>query len=316
MSDTDQSKFQLYSLGIAANNKEVDSLELSVTPIEKLQFLDGEIVSLPYDNEVSGSESDDSNFDTKVTTDVALTATWLKGGGNRATPEDIRRGQRVFIYKFADRNEYMWQYAGMDDHLFTTQTIIMRVSATEDESEGVDRTSPDNCYYLEICTRTGKITLQTSKANDEFSTYAIQLDAKRGMFIIADELGNSFSLDSANTILELQNSDGTYLQLDKERILGYANDLIQLEAKNKIGLKAKLVDVDCEKLNVKSNENLFTTPETKFTGNVSVGGTMTATGSATFEGAATFKSPVKFEQPIQANGITSTARIQGPSGSI
>lgn len=308
MPSNDGSQFALYSLGIAANNREPDSLEISVTPIEKMQFLDGEIVSLPYDNEVAGTEEEGSDFTAKVTTDVAIRATWLKGGGNRATPEDIRRGQRVFIYKFADRNEYLWQYAGLDDDKFTTQTVVIRISATDDET--ADRTDPANSYYLEVCTRTGKITLQTSKANGEFSSYAVQLDARRGFFIITDELENYISLDSANTVITLYNSDGTYITLDKETIQAFANDFIQMKATNKIGAEAKLIEMICQQLQVKSDKNTFTTPETEFSGNVTIGGTLSQKGSGTFDGGVTFT------KPIQANGITSSAKIQGPTGSI
>lgn len=308
MPSNDQSQFALFSLGVAANNREPDSLEISVTPIEKMQFLDGEIVSIPYDNEVEGTEEEGSNFNAKVTTDVAIRATWLKGGGNRATPEDIRRGQRVFIYKFADRNEYLWQYAGLDDEKFTTHTVVLRFSATNDET--ADRLDPSNCYYLEVCTRTGKITLQTSKANGEFSAYAVQLDTQRGFFIITDELENYISLDSANTVITLNNSDGTYITLDKERIEAFANDYIRAKATNKIGLESKLIEFLCEQLLVKSQTNRFETPDTEFTGNVKIGGTLTQTGSGTFNGS------VEFTQPIKANGITSSAKITGPTGSI
>lgn len=308
MGDNTKSNLRLYSLGLVANNKEVDAKIINVVPIEQTPFLDGELVSMPFESEQAGSEGDDAEFNVKVTSDVAVTATWLSLNSNRATPPDVRRGMRVLLWKFADQNDFFWTYAGLDDHLFKLETVIFRISATSDED--ADSLAPENCYSLEMCSRTGKITLQTSKANGEFCVYAFQFNMKDGKAVLCDELGNSFMLDSANTILELENADGTRLALDKEIIEAFANDRMDVETGKSVNIKTKTVNVKAESLNVNTQKNTFTTPETEFTGNVTIGGNLNQKGSGNFEGAA------NFTKPITAAGITSSATIRGPSGSI
>lgn len=320
MADQSTSQLRIYSLGIAANNKEIDSLELSVIPIERTPFLDGELVSMPFETEVSGEEDEGSAFNAKVTSDTSVKATWLPLHGNRATPEDIRRGQRVLLWKFADRNDLYWTYAGLDDHLFKEQTVVFRVSATADED--ADSLAADNCYYVEICTRKGAITIQTSKANGEFSTYAFQIATKVGKVVLCDEFGNSFMLDSVNTLMELENADGTFVRLDQEIIDAYAPDAINVKSNNSINFETDKFNVKANDVTVTSTTNTFDTPNSAFTGNVAVqgnlgvGGSFSGSGSATFASNVLFEGSVTFQQRIQANGITSTSSINGPSGSI
>ena len=308
MGDNTKSNLRLYSLGLVANNKEIDAKVINVIPIEQTPYLDGELVSMPFETEQSGSEGGDAEFNVKVTSDVAVTATWLAINSNRATPPDVRRGMRVLLWKFADQNDFFWTYAGLDDDKFKLETVIYRISATSDED--ADSLAPENCYSLEMCSRTGKITLQTSKANEEFCLYAFQFNMKDGKVVLTDDLGNSFMLDSANTVLELENADGTRLALDKEIIEAFANDALNVKTGKSVNVKTKAVTVEAQTVTVKSQSNKFDTPETEFTGNVKIGGKLSQ------DGAGSFSGPVDFASPITANGITSSAPIKGPSNTI
>jgi phage gp45-like len=314
MSDDTASGWRIVSLGVAANNKEIGSRKLNVVPIEQTPYLDGELASLPFESEVGGTDSQGNAFQVKVTTDQAVEAEWLPKGSNRRTPEDIRRGQRVLLWKYADKNDYYWQYLGLDDHLFKLETVVLQISATADES--ADSTKVENSYYLEISSHEQRITLQTSQANGEFCTYAFQFNMKEGKVVLTDELGNSFMLDSKNTVLELENAEGTVLRLDKKVIDAIAKDAINMEATNSMSLKTKRFALQADTVTVKSTTNTFQTPNTTFTGNVAINGSFNGQGAATFDAAATFKGAVTFQQPITANGINSSAPVRGPNGSI
>lgn len=320
MSDNTVSGWRIVSLGLAANNKELGSTKLSVIPIEQTPYLDGELASLPFDTEMAGDDGAGNAYNVKVTTDQAIEAEWLPKSSNRATPEDIRRNQRVLLWKYADRNEYHWQYLGLDDHLFKLETVVYRISATADVD--VDSTAPENSYVLELSSHKKLITLQTSQANGEYCVYALQFNLAEGRVVLTDELGNNITLDSRNTLISLENAEGTLWQLDKQKLYGYAKDSMALKAENSVLFETKDYTLNADTVTVKSSTNTFNSPTTKFNGNVNVSGTVgvggafTGGGSATFEAGCVFKGAVQFQQPIIANGITSAGTIRGPSGSI
>lgn len=277
------SKLIPYSLGIAANNKEIGSDVLLVTPIEALTLLDGEIASKPHNKRAQGEDADGNVYQTTVTQDLAIPCKWYPvSNSNRRTSPDVRRGERVMIYQFADRNEYVWQSLGMDDHLRKLETVVFSISGTPDED--VDGTLPENAYFVEMSSHNGSITVSTSVKNGEYTSYAVQIDAKNGKFVAADALGNKIVLDSANTLIELTNADDTTVQLDKQKILLQAKQSITAEGTEKVHVKTKHFIVDADK--------------TTFSKDIEVGG----------------KS--KFGQQMQANGITSPQPISGPSGTI
>ena len=333
------SSFVLYGLGRAANNKALNSRELEITPIEQLSMLDGELVSLPFDSEVSGERADGSSYTSKVMLNAALTAMWLPLGTHRRMPPDIRRGERVFIYRYADTDQYYWKETGWDDHLRRLETVHLRISATPEQDADMD--DPSNYYHLAISSHDKLIHLETSRANGEVAKYALQFNLAEGVVALSDDHGNFCQLESVAKIWSMQNGDGTLWQLKKKEIYGYAPDKMHVIAENKIHFQTKdfLLEtqtgnieastsfkIKTPKFDVESDTNTFTTPNSTFTGNVTVAMNLTISGSLSQGGggggSAMFASPAQFQQPVQfqtqvtANGITSSAPITGPRGSI
>lgn len=327
------SGLRFYSIGRAANNKALNTKELEVTPIEQLSMLDGEIVSLPFDSEVSGQKADGSEYSAKVVLNTALTATWLPMNSNRKSPPDIRRGERVVIWRYQDTDQFYWTETGWDDHLRRLETVHYRWSATADE--GADMEDPTNYYHLSVSTHEGLIHLETMLANGEKAKYALQINTKEGVVGLADDFGNFWQIESVEKIISIQNGDGSLWQLDKRKIYGYAPDQMKVLAENKIHFQTQDFLLECKtgninasssfkiktpKFDVESDTNTFTTPNSTFTGNVAVAGNVSIGQSLTQGGggggSSTFSGPVTFQQPMTANGITSSAPIVGPSRTI
>jgi hypothetical protein len=308
------SRLRIYSIGVVAENKKLTTTDGSpdpmvmVTPIEQMTMLDGEIKSEPLSPEATGTDGSGANYTSKVTVDNAVQAKWFPMATNRMTPPDVRRGERVLLWQYGDTDTFYWTELGWDDHLRKLETVRYSFSGTADES--VDPTKPENCYFLEVSTHTGLITLKTSKVNKELCAYVLQLNTITGVFIIADDIGNNMHLDSKNTLIEFTNANGTTIQLDKSKIFAHADDTITFDAGNAIYLKAPLIQFDCKNFFVNSSLNNFKTPTSRFSGDVTIGGALTVTGAGTFNGAC------HFAQPITASGITSTAPIVGPSKTI
>ncbi|WJJ55146.1 hypothetical protein [Xanthomonas phage RTH11] len=336
--DPELSGMRFYSIGQAANNKRLTDgngrpdRTLEVTPVEQLGQLDGELVSLPFQSEVSGERADGSSYTSKVTLNTALTATWLPMGSNRVTPPDVRRGERVIIWRYKDTDQFYWTETGWDEHLRRLETVHYRWSATPEP--GADMTAGTNYYHLMVSTHEGMIHLETSEANKEKATFVLQLNTKDGHIALTDNHGNFLDWNCIDKIISLQNGDGTLMQLNKEIAYMYAKDTIYLKAEEKILLETKdfLLETQTGQVNastrfgiktptfeVESDTNFFKTPNTTFGGNVAVGQSLTAAGSGgsvTFNGAATFTQQATFQSPVQLAGGTTTATLSGPNGRI
>lgn len=221
--------FRIVSIGIVAENKLLSSHQIKVTPTETLTMLDGEIKAIPTPVETTATDSAGKQQAERVISDITVTATWYPHGAtNRRTPPDVRRGERVFLWQAADADKYYWSTSGMDDHLRKLETVVLTFSATP--IEAADSLHPDNCYFMEVSTHKKLVTFQTSKANGEPFGYTMQFNAAEGAVTLADDVGNYFELDSAETKLTLQNADGTRLSLDRQNILGHAPKNIDLTA--------------------------------------------------------------------------------------
>lgn len=228
MEQPEKSGMLFYSIGYVAENKSLGSKIIKVTPVETIPMVDGEIKSSPSPLEDSGVDSDGNSYTVKVSSDNAIEAKWLPFGSNRMTAPDVRRGERVMLWRYADAEQLYWTDLGFDEHLRRLETVIMSISGTQDE--GTEALDPDNTYYLEASSHNKSITLRTSQKNGEFTRYTFQFNLADGAVTLADDLGNFFELDSAETKLTLQNVEGTMISLDKQNIIGNAPKNIDLTA--------------------------------------------------------------------------------------
>lgn len=225
------SKLRVYSLGIVAVNKPLSSMDIEVTPIEDVPMLNGELTDNVQDVTSKAKDTEGAAYHTAVPAASSIKATWLplEGGGNRLTAPDVRRGERVVIYRFADTDQFWWVTQGQDMRLRKLETVIWGISATKDESADPN---PDNMYWMEWSSHKKAITIHTSKADGEPYAYDIQIDTAYGSILIQDDAGNSFSLDSPERIWKIINGDGAYVEVNKREITEYAPDKITLKTKD------------------------------------------------------------------------------------
>lgn len=230
------SQFQIYSIGIAAANKHLDSDILYVQPIEVTAFVEGELDARLEEVEGGGVDRHDEEYTVKVTKDTSVEAKWLRiTHSNRRTPPDIRRGERVMLYRHSDSGEFFWDSMGMDDHLRRLETVIWTWGATDREEE--DATDPEHCYSLEICTHTRQVTFRTVKGKDhggggtkEPFAYTFQFNTDYGSVVLTDDDGNYFELDSHESRLLLRNKYDTIVHLDKRRVLINGDEEVRIKS--------------------------------------------------------------------------------------
>lgn len=241
-----QSKLHIHSYGVVAVNKVRSSHEIEVTPLETIPLANGELTDASQETKAKGVDHDGSAFETSVNTSATLTCRWLPMGSNRATPPDVRRGEKVAIYRFGDADKYYWTSLEYDSKLRKLETVIWQFSNTQDE--GAEATS-ETTYYLEVSTHDKVIHLHTGTSDGEPYGYDITLDTKNGRFNLLDTLKNYFLLDTGEKRWLMLNGDASYLEVVKKDVNIYAVENFNVRAGKNINMFAgenKTVQVGAE----------------------------------------------------------------------
>ncbi|MNU19579.1 hypothetical protein D3C71_78080 [compost metagenome] len=233
------SKLNVYSIGVVAANKELTSKEIEVTPIEDAPMTNGEVTDAGQKITAKSTDTNDASYQTEVPTSNTVKATWLPlGHTNRITAPDVRRGEKVILYRFADQDKFWWVTMEDDIRLRKLETVIFAISGTR--VEDADPTA-DNTYFMEWSTHKKLFHIHTSKGDGEKFAYDLQINAKDGIIILQDDDGNSFSLDSNERTWLLINKDQSKIEMNKTKLFIYTKDLIQMETKDYV-LKCETSD--------------------------------------------------------------------------
>lgn len=214
--DLTWSKLRFYSVGIVAQNKTLGSKDIQVTPTEETPFIDGEVTATPSENTATGTDASGATYTASANSSLAIQATWLQfSASNRITAPDVRRGEKVMIFQYADADKYYWTEMLDGQKLRRLETVIYSFSASRTEDDPV---SPNTQYFLEVNTHKKHITLHTCKADGEPFGYDIQLDTKNGKLLITDDTGNYIHLDSSDRRIELYNTDGSHYDMRQDNL--------------------------------------------------------------------------------------------------
>ncbi len=247
MFDNDVSMFRCVSVGVAVENKKQRTAEgkinyeLKVNDHERKVFTDGPLVDkvdpLEYETQ------DDGGTALAGTAFVAqsIIATWLPDS-NRVTPPDIQRGEMVSLWQMGSSDKYYWRSLAKDEKLRRLETVVIGISANPDSD--ADGRSPENMYFIELSSHAKTITLSTSQRNGEFCTYDFQFDLGNGRVVLQDNKGNSALFDSKNIHMKLLNQLGTFFELNKQNISGYAPKNIAFAAEQNVDIKAQKITLN------------------------------------------------------------------------
>ena len=314
------SALRMWSKGIAASNKALNTHELSVIPYEVTPMLDGELDDVISDNIMEGKDAFGVEYSVKVQSSVAIPAKWLPFGDRAMTAPDIRRGERVVIYRFADSNEYYWVDEGLDRHLRRLETIIYRIAAVPEDlkSDTVELTE-DNCYFLTISSHAGLVSFTTSTANGEPFSWTFQFNTKDGIFTLGADSGDFIQINPNEPLIHIQNSLGAYLKLDKKNVLVNAPESMHVTA-------VQIIELICKEFALKASSGAnITTPKlhcevdkSTFTGDVDIGGNVDVGGDVSVAGTISSKKAsiggVTIENGVmKCESITATKPISAPN---
>ena len=305
------SKLALHSLGVVAANKPTNSKNIEVTPIEDVNMASGELTDHLTSTVVKGQDSAGASFEGNINSSITVTAEWLPFGSNRHTAPDVRRGERVAIYKFADADKYYWTSLEYAQDLRKLETVIYTFSNTRDEAV---KSTPQTTYFLEISTHKKIIHLHTSKSDGEPFVYDIMLNTKDGNLQLRDDIDNIICLDSAERKLTFINAMGSFVDIDKNNITISAVDNITMNAGGKISMTAGAG------IYGNAPEVTYTTPTFTatalgiFGSNVTVGGAIAIAGGMKTGTGGGGSGASEIGGSITVNGslsVTGTGRFSG-----
>lgn len=254
------SKLQFYSLGIVAANKLLNSDIIEVNPIEEFPMMDGEITDNVEQYKTESKTSEGETFNTDIQTTVSVKAKWLPiNNSNRRSSPDVRRGETVVIYRFADTDEYWWNTLKNDHTLRRLETVIYCFSNSRKENIADDANST---YWIEISTHKKLIHVHTSKNDNEPFCYDIQINAKDGNLVITDDAGNYILLDSKENTIHLENGLGSFVDINRTVITINAND-ININGQSSVTVNTNAMSVNSSSTVVSGSSSInITSPAT------------------------------------------------------
>jgi hypothetical protein len=316
------SKFHVYSLGHAAENKALNSFDLEITPIEDTPMVDGELSTNANQVLTQGTDLTGQQYQTNMTSSGTIRATWLPvGQANRLTAPDVRRGEQVIIYRYGDTDKYYWNTMRNDLNYRKLETVVFGISATAAEGASPDQT---NTYYVEFSSHKKSITLITTKANGEPYAYSFQFDTGNGKVQLEDDIGNGMFLDSQQHQWHIENADGSFFDMTKKAITGHADDSISWTTKDWSVNASNSTSEITETRTVKATTETVTAEtthngDTIHNGNIGLNGDLTTapgssgTGKISIKGEAELLGDLDVKGNMTAVTIEATESILAPN---
>ena len=287
MSETDPflSLFKIASLGVVAENKERGTWDVEISLREKFQLVNGELTAFAEEDTTQGADSAGNVYADKSLSTATVKATWLPvGEANRITAPDVRRGEMVIVFTYADTDKYFWTPFGKDIVTRKLETAVWIFNATPDENDNT--IAPDNCYQVKVSSHEKRIRLVTTLKNGEKCLYDIDLNMENGTLTIKDNRKNRWQIKSLVPAIEFENGNGVFLGLIKKdltvRVPGNhtetttGNLTITVEGDAKIKARTATISSSQNTINGKTVIN----GDTDINGNLLVNGNMESTGTS------------------------------------
>lgn len=238
--------FSLY-FGIVLEDKLPNADTIQVELTELTPFVDDN-VEAKSDMVKVGDSKTESYENIEVTNSIE--AEYFSLITNRRYPPDVKKGEQVLIFRYADSKKYYWYPIGRDDRLRKLERYTISVSNNVSTPDGL---SDGNCYTIDLDTLYNKhILLRTSKSAGEPFQYVIDIDAAKSTIHICDDANNQILLDSNVPRILLSNSEGAFVDVAKRNVVITALDDIILKAGRQIITDSPATSMLGESLEVKN----------------------------------------------------------------
>jgi hypothetical protein len=318
------SQLKIYSIGIVAKDKAVDSDEIEVLPVETFPMVNGELNTDVDIFKIKAVDSKNTPYEMEAPSSVSIKATYLPfADSNRLTSPDVTKGEAVVIYRFGDNTDkFYWVTRDNDMRFRRQETVVFGIRA----DTGTGEPSLENTYLLSFSSHDKRIRLTTTKALGEPFAYDLDISTKEGYIKFSDDIDNMFLLDSTQNKLRMENCDGSFYDITRNAITQNAADSVTTTTKAFI--------VECETYDIKAAESAsLETPDntimaetlhegnTKHVGNIALigdlkgtkGGSGSGGGKAEFEGSMDVSEGISTPAVMHARKVISDENIEAPN---
>lgn len=211
-------------------------------------------------------DKNDNTLTSNTQRGAKITATWLKGSGNRMTPPNVNIGETVEIYKPGDSDIYYWRTLFNEPNLRDREMALFAYSNVDREKDPKVLLDKDNSYFYIISPLTKEIRLHTSMNDDEPLTWDIHINTKEGF-------------------LEIFNSAGDKIHMKEEAIT----------------CTTKTFTVDAETINMNGSKEVNITSK-----NTNIkGGKLNVDSTSSFNKPTSFNSTTSFNAKASINAMAS-----------
>ncbi len=186
------SKYKIYAVGTVAEDLIVGNKAIRVYPHEVVTNIEGDITATNSINK-QAKDSENKNYNISLDESNTITATWMNPNSNRITPPNVRKGETVLIYQYADLGKFYWTTRGVELDLRGLEHVEYAYVNDPNATEMND----SNCYKVIYSTLNKLIAVRTTDNDGEATNYEQSIDTKEGIvLLILDGFGNTITLDS------------------------------------------------------------------------------------------------------------------------
>lgn len=243
MSPNTNPLWRIVSRGYSGENLELGKKTLEVFLPEMSGFTEGEITAHRTVLKTDGVDYRGNPYTVEIVTANTIEAIWRSSGGNRVTPPDIRRGERVDIWQYENIDKYYWVANDDDGHLRRLETATWAFSNTQDENtKEIDET---NSYNVQVSTHQKQINVNTTMSDGEPFTHHIQIDTKNGNMHYRDSAGNYIQVEAGSNTITVENAAASSVVL--------AGPDVSITAPNELNLKCKTLNIDADVIQERSS---------------------------------------------------------------
>lgn len=242
------SDFKLFCIGTVMTDLITGNEPIDIMPHELITNVEGDIGEREnVSKTVNTSEGKVHNIN--LDKGSVITAVWLSNNSNRVTPPNVRKGEKVEVYRYGDSDKYYWKT--MSPELDLRKLEHVKYVFVNDSSQDLVQIDDSNCYSFTVSTLNKFIKIHTADNNGELTTYDLEIDTKEGRVKLLDGKGNYAELDSAQDEMTFKTNNKLNIITDNEVYV--KTDKVNVIADSEVNIKTGKANVDADVVTIKSN---------------------------------------------------------------
>lgn len=299
--------YRYIGLGVVSENKPLGTRVILYRPVEENPLTPGDLVSENQRLESKYKDGKGVEQTAILYTNTSRDALWLPDDTFRLTAPDVRRGEKVRLYRYADKDLIFWKEMGDGKTKRRGESIILgasgRLNMANSSLEENDAIIEEH-YRIEMSGHQRIINISTSAVNKEVSVYSLLLDGGNGLISLADAEGNELTLDTKKKRWAIRNNEGSYIVLDKQNIMIGSEDSVFMQSDKKIAIQTQQFFLKCEQfyLEAETMESSATTWNHK--GNVNIEGNWTFTGTGKANGGLSVTQDITTDADVKTKTVS------------